>query len=139
MKRLPKTQKGRRQLCENICDLARQGLSRSQIAASLDIQECRLSSWAADCDIIAEGLADADCLELAWWETLGQKLARDGGGQASTYAFIMKNRFPSRYRDAAERRINLSSQEHDSALIAGVNALDDQTCKALRALLEKAK
>ena len=114
-------------------------MSRPQIAAHLGITEDRFSVWAVECEIIAEGLSKADCLELAWWETLGQKLARDGGGQASTYAFIMKNRFSDRYRDAADRRINLSTQDHESALLAGVNALDDQTCKALRALLEKAE
>ena len=138
MNNYPKTKKAQRQLAERICDMGRLGYSRTQIAAELDLAIEQLGLWEFENVIFAEGLIKAETYSRAWWESLGQKLARDGGGQASTYAFIMKNRFPAEYRDATERRLTVAPGLEAETLKNAIEALDEQTCSAIRTLIEQA-
>ncbi len=137
MTRYQKTKKAQQALSDRICDWARLGYSRTQIASELDIAVETLEDWETQHVILAEALIKAETLARSWWETLGQKLARDGGGQASTYGFIMKNRFGDFYRDQTERRLTVAPGLESDTLSRAINALDPQTCDAIRKLLER--
>ena len=136
MNNYPKTKKAQRRLAERICDMGRLGYSRTQIAAELDLAIEQLRLWEFEHVIFAEGLIKAETYARAWWESLGQKLVRDGGGQASTYSFIMKNRYPSDYREATERRLTVLPSLENETLQKAIEGLDAQTCDAIRTLLE---
>ncbi len=133
----PKTKKAQSALVDQICDMGRLGYSRTQIAAEIDIAIETLEGWESDYAIFAEGLIRAETFARAWWESLGQKLARDGGGQASTYSFVMKNRYPEDFRDTTDRRLTVATSVESEALNAAIKALDEHTCDAIRRLLEQ--
>lgn len=106
--------KYRAELCQTVIDLGNAGKSKVQIARTLGISRDTLNQWSKKYLEFSDSLKKARDLELAWWEDAGQAGMYLGqkGFNATTYIFIMKNRFREDYNDKVD--VGLSA---DSALV----------------------
>jgi hypothetical protein len=84
--------------CRRVIEWGREGKSRAQIAAALDVARQTLHDWEKVHPAFLDAMTRAHDLALAWWENQGQ----DGiwaGKQfnANAYSLQMRNRFPDAY------------------------------------------
>jgi transposase len=85
--------------CERVLELGREGKSKTQIAAAIDVSRVTLGTWGEQHPDFLAALKRARELELAWWENVGQKHMLAPGFNATAFIFQMKNRFREEYRD----------------------------------------
>lgn len=89
--------------CAKVVELGREGKSKAQIAAALDVVRQTLDDWAKEHAEFSDAIAQARELSLAWWEEQGQ--AGVWGGKqfnANAYRLQVMNRFPDDWRDRQE-------------------------------------
>jgi hypothetical protein len=107
--------------CARILELGRQGASRAQIAAALDINRDTLREWCGIHPEFSAAIKSAMDLSLAWWERIGQEHMLRPGFNATAFIFQMVNRFPADYRrdaGAAEVPVNKEGPIQSQAVAA---------------------
>lgn len=110
----------RPEYCAAVVDLGREGKSRAQIAAALDVDRDTLANWEKARPEFFGAMKRAHDLALAWWEDQGQKgIWSDYQGRtlnAAAYALQMRNRFSDEYgRPEAVVDLNVSVQRETIA------------------------
>ena len=87
--------------CATVIELGREGKSRAQIAAALDVARQTIADWEKRHPQFLDAMTRAHDLALAWWEDQGQTgiwsapLGRTLNSAA--YGLQMRNRFASEY------------------------------------------
>jgi hypothetical protein len=109
-------------LREKVIDLGKEGKSKAQIAAALEIARNTLDNWAEAHPDFLSALKEAHDLALAWWEDKGQAGIDAGAGNFNATAFIfqVKNRFRAEYRDQQDHNHGVSDELGD--LLARIDA-----------------
>lgn len=91
----------RPKFCETVVELGRQGKSKAQIAAALDVSRLTLDNWAAEHPEFLNAMTHARDLALSWWEDQAQQGLTAERFQASLWSRSMAARFPDDYREKA--------------------------------------
>lgn len=91
--------------CEKVRELGREGKSKAQMAAALDVAYSTFDLWTQQHPEFSEAVKDARRLAQAWWEDLGQNMALIGQGNPTAFIFQVKNRFSDDYRDKVDHGI----------------------------------
>lgn len=92
--------------CERVVELGREGKSKAQIAAELDVCRNTLDNWAEAHPEFLRALTRARDLSQAWWEDQGQAGIHLGSGfNASLWAKSMSARFPDDYTERQKREV----------------------------------
>lgn len=90
-------------LCEQVVEAGRQGMSKAEIAADLDITRQTLDTWSKAHPDFLDALLRANDLSLAWWEKQARTNLATSGYQAGLWKQAMSGRFPSEpYRERQE-------------------------------------
>jgi hypothetical protein len=88
--------------CEQVVELGREGKSKAQIAAVLDVDRETIDNWAAKQPDFSRSVTRARELSLAWWEEQGQKGIWSREFNANAYSLQVRNRFPNDWRERQE-------------------------------------
>jgi hypothetical protein len=91
--------------CEQVIELGRQGKSKAQIAATLDVARMTLDNWAAVHPEFLDAITRARDLSMAWWEDKGQGGLDTSGFNASLWSRSMAARFPDDYTERQKREL----------------------------------
>jgi hypothetical protein len=124
--------KYKKEMCDLVVEMGRQGKSRTQIAAALDITFQTMINWEKDYPEFLEATTRAYELSMARWEDIGleglwattETYTDDNGKQqkvhkainAQMFGLQMRNRFPEHYRDRVDYNHNHQGKiehEHD--------------------------
>jgi len=90
--------------CEAVIGLGRDGKSKAQIAAALDVTRQTLDNWAKEHPEFLDAISRARELALSWWEDQGQKGVWAGSQfNANAYRLQVLNRFPDDWREKVEQ------------------------------------
>lgn len=105
----------RPEYCATVVALGRDGKSRAQIAAALDVCRQTLADWEKLHREFLDAMRRAHDLALAWWENQGQEgIWSEYQGRtlnAAAYGLQMRNRFSEEYgRPEAVVDLNVSVQ-----------------------------
>jgi len=95
----------RDEFCEQVIELGRQGKSKAQIAANLDVCRQTLENWATAHPAFLDALTRARDLAQAWWEDKAQIGLETPGFNASLWGRSMAARFPDDYTERQKREI----------------------------------
>lgn len=83
----------REDFCARVIELGREGKSKAQIAAALDVSRDTVHEWTKKHPEFSDAIKRAEELALAWWEDAGQMGMMRQGFNATAFIFQMKNRF----------------------------------------------
>lgn len=87
--------------CSRVIELGREGKSRAQIAAALDVARETISNWEKAHPEFLGAMTRAHDLALAWWEDQGQtgiwSSPMSRSLNAAAYGLQMRNRFQAEY------------------------------------------
>lgn len=94
----------REEFCEQVIELGREGKSRAEIAADLDICRTTLWNWEQAHPEFMKALQRAKDMELAWWESQSREGLNKGSAfNAALWGRAVSGRFPSEpYRERVE-------------------------------------
>lgn len=95
----------RPEYCERAVELGRQGKSKAQIAADLDVCRNTLDNWAREHAEFLSAITRARDLSLAWWEDKAQSGLETSGFNASLWSRSMAARFPEDYTERQKREV----------------------------------
>lgn len=99
----------RPEYCRRVIELGKQGKSKAQIAAALDVARNTLDNWAEANPEFLSAITHARDLSLAWWEDKAQEglIMEPGAGtfNASLWAKSVSCRFPDDYSDRSKHEI----------------------------------
>lgn len=95
--------------CERVIELGRQGKSKAQIAADLDVARQTLDNWAGVHPEFLDALTRARDLAQAWFEDKGQDGLTTPGFNASLWAKQVSCRFREDYTDKTELKADVST------------------------------
>jgi len=93
------------EFCERVRELGREGKSKAQMAAALNVAYSTFDLWTNTRPEFSDAVKDARRLSQAWWEELGQNMALTGEGNPTAFIFQVKNRFSDDYRDKIDHGI----------------------------------
>lgn len=88
--------------CERVIEFGKQGFSRVQMAAELEIAKSTIQEWEKHHPEFSVAMTRAMTLSQAWWEKKGQDcLVMPAGAsfQASAWSRSMAARFPDDWRE----------------------------------------
>lgn len=88
--------------CERVIEFGRQGFSRVQMAAELEIAKSTIQEWEKNHPEFSVAMTRAMTLSQAWWEKKGQDCLVMPAGvsfQASAWSRSMAARFPDDWRE----------------------------------------
>lgn len=89
--------------CERLIECGKQGMSKAEMACSLDVSRQTLDNWASAHPEFLEALQRAMEHSLAWWEQQGRENLKTASFQSALYGRAMSGRFPAEpYRDRVE-------------------------------------
>ena len=91
--------------CERVIELGREGKSKAQIAAELDVCRNTLDNWASQHAEFLSAITRARDLSLAWWEGKAQSGLETSGFNASLWSRSMAARFPDDYTERQKREV----------------------------------
>jgi hypothetical protein len=91
--------------CERVIELGREGKSKAQIAAELDVCRNTLDNWAKEHPEFLSAITRARDLSLAWWEGEAQSGLKTSGFNASLWSRSMAARFPDDYTERQKREV----------------------------------
>ena len=95
------------EMCDRVIELGREGMSKVEIAAELDIHYSTFIAWQEEKPEFSASVKQAEKFSQAWWERKGREATFDSQGfNATSYIFNMKNRFSDDWRDKVETDIN---------------------------------
>jgi len=90
-------------MCERVIEFGRDGYSRAEMAAGLDITRATMATYEAEHPEFLNAVAMAHDLSLAWWEAKPRTNLTTPGFQSSLWSKSMSGRFPSEpYRERHE-------------------------------------
>lgn len=90
-------------MCEKVIECGKQGMSRAEIAAELDISIDSLYRYQHEHQEFSDALQRAYGLALAWWERQGRTNLATAGFNSGLYKQCMSGRFPNEaYRERLE-------------------------------------
>ncbi len=96
----------RPEYCDVVVALGREGKSKAQIAARLDVTRVTLDNWADEHPEFFAAIKRALDFSLAWWEDSGQSGMRERGFNAAVWSRSMAARFPADYREERNTNVN---------------------------------
>lgn len=85
--------------CETVIALGRDGASRAEMAAELDVSFQTMRNWEEAHPEFLEATTRARELAQAWWEKQGRAGIWSRDFNSSAYRLQVMNRFPSDWRD----------------------------------------
>jgi hypothetical protein len=95
------------EFCERVIALGREGKSKAQMAADLDISRDTLDQWIKIHPEFSDAIARARDAAMAWWEEQGAKGMWAGKGfNAQAWSRSMAARFPDDYREKTDLNVN---------------------------------
>ena len=108
----------RSEYCDRVIELGREGCSKAQMAARLDVCCNTLDNWAADHPDFLRALTRARDLAKAWWEDKGQDNLTAQSFQTGLWSRSMAARFPDDYTERQKRDVtaNVTVQSHEEWL-----------------------
>jgi len=119
-------------ICKAIPALGKQGLSRWQIAAKLNIGYKNLHSWELAHEEFRDAMTEARLNALAYWEDLANNhvIETQGGPKINTglWSRSMAARFPNEYRENSKVEHtgpNNGPIQHDHAIDFSQKLIDD--------------
>jgi hypothetical protein len=77
--------------CEQVIDHMRDGASLTSFAAEIGVSRASINVWMQANPEFLEAVEVAKAKCAAWWESVGRKLAENGGGNATLVVFGLKN------------------------------------------------
>jgi transcriptional regulator with XRE-family HTH domain len=84
--------------CARVIELGREGKSRAQIAAALDVSRQTIATWEKTHPGFLDAMTRAHDLALAWWEDQGARGIWAGKAfNATAFGLQMRNRFQHEY------------------------------------------
>jgi hypothetical protein len=95
--------------CQRVIELGREGKSKAQIAADLDVARQTLDNWAAAHSEFLDALTRARDLAQAWWEDKGQDGLEKTGFNASLWAKQVSCRFREDYTEKSELKADITA------------------------------
>lgn len=93
-------------MCETVVELGKQGKSRHQIAARLDIAMATLQNWEKAHPEFVAATTRARELAQDWWENAGQNGLMAERFNAQLWWHQVRNRFPADYRDKIDHAVS---------------------------------
>lgn len=95
--------------CKLIIELGKQGFSKVQMAAELDVAKSTIQEWEKAHPEFSVALTRAMTHSQAWWEKKGQDCLVMPGGvkfEASAWSRSMAARFPDDWREKSETTLS---------------------------------
>ena len=93
----------RPEYCEQVIELAREGMGRAEIAMSIGVVRATLTNWEKVHPQFLVAMTHAEEMSLAWWSQQGRKGIWAGSQfNASAYSLQVRNRFPRDFRDKVD-------------------------------------
>jgi len=118
----------KKEYCEQVIELGRQGKSECQISAALDIPRTTMRSWAERNPEFSSSLMRAKELEQAYWEDRGHDGLDDHKFNGNLWIKSMSARFKGEYTDT--KKVNHSGQLSISSILdeldSTTNGVDEQ-------------
>lgn len=91
--------KYRPEICDVVIQSGREGKSRAQIAAILDVSFSTLQLFERTYPDFSAAMIRARELAQAWWEDAGQRGIMSREFNANAYSLQIRNRFPEAWRE----------------------------------------
>ena len=88
-----------------ILEMAKDGCSKAEIAADIDISHQTWYDWQEKYQEFSETVTRAEELSQAWWEAQGRKGIWSRDFNSSAYSLQVRNRFPKDWSDKQERDV----------------------------------
>lgn len=131
----------RPEFCEQVVNLARIGMGRAEIAATLGVVRATLANWERAHPEFLAAMERAGEMSLAWWSEQGRKGIWAGKEfNAPAYSLQVRNRFPADFRD----KVDLTHAGPDGGPIQteatmrpDLSGLSQHDRDQLRAILER--
>jgi len=118
--------------CERVVELGREGKSKAQMAAALDVHRETLDEWAKVHPEFSDSITRARLHAQAWWEAEVQRGIWSREFNAAAWAKSMSARFPDEYSDRS--KLELTGKD------GGAVKIEDGTAPAkLAAILAAAQ
>lgn len=89
-------------MCEVVIECGRQGMSKVEMCAELDICKRTMQLWEQQHPEFLAALTRAMTLSQAWWETQGRTNLKESVFQSSLYSRSMAARFPDDWRESSK-------------------------------------
>lgn len=90
-------------MCEQVVEYGKDGYSRAEIAAGLEITRDTLYRWQHEHPEFSDAISRASDLSLAWWERNGRTNLTNKDFNHGLYRQCMSGRFPAEpYRERVE-------------------------------------
>jgi len=102
MKKIGRPAKYESAMCSKIVDLMREGASKTEVAALLDISRDTMNRWEKDNEEFSDAIKRGSELSQAWWELQGRIALRDKSFSYTGWYMNMKNRFGWKDRNIQE-------------------------------------
>lgn len=100
--------------CSDVIEFGKQGFSRVQMAAELEIAKSTIQEWERVHSEFSVAMTRAMTLSQAWWEKKGQEcLVMPAGAsfQASAWSRSMAARFPDDWREKSSHELTGANGE----------------------------
>lgn len=92
--------------CRIVVELGREGASRAEMAADLDISFATWQNWEAAHPEFLAATIRARELGQSWWEKQGRKGIWSKEFNANAYRLQVTNRFPADWRDKQDHEVS---------------------------------
>lgn len=113
-------------MCDTVVELMREGGSKAEVCAALDISPETMNQWCkTDGDYFNQEFSEAikrgEQLSQGWWERKAREAAVgiNTDANATMMIFNLKNRFPDAWRDKKELQANITTHEEALSLLDG--------------------
>ena len=95
------------EMCKQVIEFGKQGMSKCEMAVSLDIAYSNFDRWQNEIPEFQEAIKEAMRHSQAWWERQGRMATFGGidGFNATSYIFNMKNRFRDEWNDTVKTEV----------------------------------
>lgn len=128
----------RPEYCDTVIELGREGKSKAQIAANLDVSRDTIDEWCKVHPEFSDAIKRARELSLSWWEDQGQQGIWAGKlFNANAYGLQVRNRFPEEYKEKViqeQTGPDGGPQQHE---VVSASASDEEEFKKFRQLFQK--
>ena len=93
------------EFCERVIECGKDGMSKAEMAAELDVAYSTFDLWQEVHPEFSEAVKDAVARSQAWWEKLGRTGAMGEDINATVWIFNMKNRFRADWADRSQTEL----------------------------------
>ena len=118
----------RPEMCQEVIEYGKLGLSLTQIACRLDVTRETIYSWCSEKTEFSDAIKRASQFAQDWWESKGQEGLVMPGFNASLWSKSMAARFPNDYMES--RRMELMGKDGGPIEHRDVSKLSDAELKA---------